>query len=67
MIKNIVQTAGIVFLLVLVCVVTIATFYMSYILGIGILLLSLGTVVYYLVNMFNNPTLHKPQASPKQE
>ena len=53
MIKNIIQTAGIVFLIVLACVVTVATFYISYILGLATLLICFSTVVYYLVNMFN--------------
>lgn len=54
MIKNIFQSIGVVFTLIFMVVLTIATMYLSYILGIAILVMCLGVVVYYLISMLNS-------------
>lgn len=54
MIKSIFQSIGVVFALVFMVVLTIATMYLSYILGIAVILISLFVVVTYLIRMLNS-------------
>jgi hypothetical protein len=49
MIKHLFQSIGIVFSLMLLTVVTMGTLYLTYVLGIGILLIALVFIVYTIL------------------
>jgi hypothetical protein len=53
------QSIGIVFSLILLVVVTLATLYLSYIVGIGLVILSLVYITYNLLKTVKSPTVPK--------
>jgi hypothetical protein len=53
LIKSIFQSIGVVFTLIFMVVLVMATMYLSYILGISVLVICLGIIVFYLINMLN--------------
>jgi hypothetical protein len=53
------QSIGIVFSLILLVVVTLATLYLSYIVGIGLVILSLVYITYHLLKTVKSPTVPK--------
>jgi hypothetical protein len=53
------QSIGIVFSLILLVVVTLATLYLSYIVGIGLVILSLVYITYNLLKTVKSPTVSK--------
>jgi uncharacterized membrane protein YdfJ with MMPL/SSD domain len=64
MIKNLFQSVGIVFTLLIIAAVAIVSMYMSYILGIGIVILTLIFITYHIVSTVRN---HKSTTSTRTE
>ena len=51
MITNLFQSVGIVFTLLIIAAVAVVSMYISYILGIGIVILTLVFVVYHILSI----------------
>lgn len=56
MITNLFQSIGVVFTLVIIAVIAVISMYFSYLIGIGIVLITLVFITYHILSVLKNRT-----------
>lgn len=64
MITNLFQSIGVVFTILIIVAITIVSMYLSYILGIGIVILTLIFITYHILSILKS---HKSMPSKEKE
>lgn len=64
MITNLFQSIGVVFTILIIAAITIVSMYLSYILGIGIVILTLIFITYHILSILKS---HKSMPSKEKE
>lgn len=64
MITNLFQSIGVVFTILIIAAITIVSMYLSYILGIGIIILTLIFITYHILSILKS---HKSMPSKEKE